>query len=196
MRRNFRGLGELPDPMAEAIEQLPLSKGPADVRAASGEGGYAYNIVEILPDFVTLHCRQTLSITPAGVAQFDTVVGTWYLRGYDGYAVAVDFEIAPDNDANLGNTYLRVGSVNVPVNSQNAVITGEIDAFWTQISGTKGSKTRVSKLFAPYGRRILRDQAVVATLQYHTLGAGVAFNIEYDVQVRVLNLGNLVLSGY
>ena len=195
-RLNRYGMGEAPDPLSTLIQERPLSQAPSDVRRIEGPDGQTYNIVQILPRCITLHARRTLSVTPAGAAQFDVIVGTWFLRGFDGYAIAVDFELTPDNDANLGNTYLRVGDGNIPSNSQNATITNEVGAFWTQITGTKGSKSRVPRLFQPYGWPVPRDVAVIAALQYHTLGAGVAFNIEYDVQIRVLTLENMALSGY
>lgn len=153
-----------------------------------------FNIVELFPDAYTMHFRNTAyNVVSAGGGVVNLFVPGPTMP-WDWYAFAYYMELYLPVDANLTSGYLAVGTI-IPAESED--LAGGLvrfDPFWQQISGTKGSKARLPISVSPYGRRGNKGERINVRLQ-HVVAAGANFLVEYDVQVKVLNLGPMIASG-
>ena len=185
-------LGDINNPLTGRIFEGGYAR-PSDSRDVEGkEGGKPINIVELLPNFEVFHCRDVLTVVPgAGVLQ-SFVAGQWTLP-WDGFVMSTRFELDCPNVVPLTYAFLRVGTT-IPTISQATTITGAVNPFWTQMSGTKGSKVRILDPYQPYGKRVQKGSVVNANLQVVTPGIGANFDIEFDVQIKVLNLERAMSS--
>jgi len=183
------GLGEILHPLHRRIDEGGYAR-PQDVRELPAEK--PFSIIEFLPDFHVLHCRDVKTVNPAAGAVQNFTVGDWEVA-FDAYAISTRVEIYGPDVANLLYFFIRTGQY-IPTISQNSTITNHFDPFWTQVSGTKGSRVRIFDPYQPYGKRVLKGGHVLANLQVVSTGAGNSFDIEIDVQVKLLDLGSMVMS--